>query len=60
MIPDFCGPRSDLICTLGEYEHVKAQVGNDGCQWLSEDLMDVGTSLTAHEVVPCHHLPALG
>lgn len=62
MIPDFCGPSSDLIfCVLGEYEHVQAQEqGTMAAKQLPEKLVDVGTSITAHEMVRCHHLPSLG
>lgn len=46
---------------LGEYEHVQAhEQGTMAAKQLLEELVDVGTSITAHEMVPCYHLPSLG
>lgn len=37
---------SDLICVLGEYEHVKAhEWGMMAAEWVSEELVAVGTSI---------------
>lgn len=42
----FYRPMSDLICMLGEYEHVKAhEWGMMAAEWLSEELVHVGTTI---------------
>lgn len=46
---------------LGEYEHIQAHgQGPMAAKRLSEELVAVGTSITAHEMIPCHQLPSLG
>lgn len=51
----FCGSRSDLIfCVMCKYEHIKAHEWEMmAAKWLSEELVNVGISINAHEMVPC-------
>lgn len=46
---------------LGEYKHIKTHKQRMvAAKCLSEELVDMETSIASHEMIPCHHLSSLG